>query len=50
LTSAMRSLAGQPDFCASMGANSTQRISSYTPKEWSAGVARMVQAAGGTHV
>jgi 1,2-diacylglycerol 3-alpha-glucosyltransferase len=50
LTSAMRSLADQPDLRASMGANSMQRISVYSPKEWSAGVARMVQAAGDTRV
>jgi 1,2-diacylglycerol 3-alpha-glucosyltransferase len=50
LTSAMRSLADQPDLRASMGANSMQRISVYSPKKWSAGVARMVQAAGDTRV
>jgi glycosyltransferase involved in cell wall biosynthesis len=48
LTSAMRSLADQPDLRAAMGANSMQHISGYSPQEWSAGVARMVQAAGGT--
>jgi glycosyltransferase involved in cell wall biosynthesis len=50
LTSAMRSLADQPDLRASMGANSMGRISAYSPKEWSAGVVRMVQAAGDTRV
>jgi len=48
LTAAMRSLACQPDLRARMSANSMQHISQYSPKEWSAGVARMVQAAGGT--
>jgi 1,2-diacylglycerol 3-alpha-glucosyltransferase len=50
LTSAMRSLADQPDLRASMGANSMEHISRYSPAEWSIGVARMVQAAGGTRV
>jgi 1,2-diacylglycerol 3-alpha-glucosyltransferase len=50
LTSAMRSLADRPDLRATMGANSMQHISRYSPTEWSAGVARMVQAAGGTCV
>jgi len=50
LTSAMRSLADQPDLRASMGANSMGRISAYSPKEWSAGVVRMVQAAGDARV
>ncbi len=47
LTSAMRRLADQPDLRARMGANSMQHIAHYSPREWSAGVARMVQAAGG---
>lgn len=47
LTSAMRSLADRPDLWAAMGANSMQHIIHYSPKEWSAGVARMVQAVGG---
>jgi glycosyltransferase involved in cell wall biosynthesis len=50
LTSAMRSLADQPNVRLSMGANSMQRISGYSPKDWSAGVARLVQAAGDTRV
>jgi glycosyltransferase involved in cell wall biosynthesis len=50
LTSAMRTLADPPDLRATMGANSMQHISSYSPEAWSAGVARMVQAAGGTRV
>ena len=48
LTSAMRSLADQPDLCATMGANSAQHISHYSPKEWSRGIAQMVEAMGGT--
>jgi 1,2-diacylglycerol 3-alpha-glucosyltransferase len=44
LTLAMRSLADQPDLRATMGANSAQHISHYSPKEWSSGIARMVQA------
>jgi glycosyltransferase involved in cell wall biosynthesis len=48
LTLAMRSLAEQPDLRATMGANSAQHISHYSPKEWSFGIARMVQAQAGT--
>jgi glycosyltransferase involved in cell wall biosynthesis len=47
LTSAMRTLADQPELRTTMGANSMQHIAHYSPKEWSAGVARMVQAVGG---
>jgi glycosyltransferase involved in cell wall biosynthesis len=47
LTAAMRRLADQPEIRATMGANSMQHISHYSPKEWSDGVARMVQAVGG---
>jgi glycosyltransferase involved in cell wall biosynthesis len=47
LTSAMRSLASQPDLRATMGSNSAQLITRYSPKEWSIRVARMVAAAGG---
>jgi len=47
LASAMRSLADQPDLRAKMGVNSMQHIFHYSPKEWSAGVARMVEAVGG---
>jgi glycosyltransferase involved in cell wall biosynthesis len=48
LASAMQRLASQPDLCSTMGANSLQRIDSYSPKEWAAGVERMVESAGGT--
>ena len=48
LASAMRRLADQPDLCATMGANSAQHISRYSPKEWSVGIAKMVEAMGGT--
>ncbi len=50
LTSAMRTLAIQPDLRATMGANSMLQIASYSPKAWAAGVARMAQAAGGMGV
>jgi len=46
LTSAMRRLADQPDLCARMGANSEQHISHYSPREWSKGIVRMVEATG----
>jgi len=32
--------------CATMGANSIQQISHYSPREWSNHIARMVEAAG----
>jgi len=48
LTSAMRSLANQADLRAAMGANSAQHISHYSPREWSRGIARIVQATGAT--
>jgi glycosyltransferase involved in cell wall biosynthesis len=44
LTLAMRSLAGQPELCIEMGANSAQHILQYSPEEWSRGIARMVAA------
>jgi glycosyltransferase involved in cell wall biosynthesis len=46
LALAMRSLADQPNLCARMGTNSVQHISHYSPKEWSRGIVRMVEAAG----
>jgi glycosyltransferase involved in cell wall biosynthesis len=48
LMSAMQSLAHQPHLRATMGANSVQHISHYSPIEWSRGIARMVEAKGGT--
>ena len=48
LTSAMRCLADHPDLCATMGANSAQRVLHYSPKEWSRGAAQIVEAIGGT--
>ena len=48
LASAMGSLANQPVLCATMGANSWKRITSYSAVEWSRGIARMVSAAGGS--
>lgn len=47
LTSAMRSLADQPELRTTMGANSLQHIAHYAPQEWSAAVARMMLAVGG---
>jgi len=48
LTAAMRSLAHQPGLRATMGANSLQHISHYSPGEWSRGIVRMVEATGAT--
>ena len=47
LTVAMRSLADQPDLCATMGANGAQHIARYSPSEWSRGIARMVEGKAG---
>jgi 1,2-diacylglycerol 3-alpha-glucosyltransferase len=49
LALAMRSIANQPDLRATMSANSVQHISRYSPKEWSLGIVRMVEATGGMH-
>jgi glycosyltransferase involved in cell wall biosynthesis len=46
LTSAMRSIASQPELRAAMGVNSSQLILQYSPREWSKGIARMVAANG----
>ena len=47
LTAAMRELADQPELCATMGANSAQHILNYSPKEWSRGIAQLVDAKAG---
>lgn len=47
LTVAMRYLADQPELRATMGANSAQHILHYSPKEWSGGIARLVEAKAG---
>ncbi len=39
---AMKEIAGQSSLRANMGANSAQRISGYSPAEWSMGIAAMV--------
>lgn len=49
LTSAMRSLVNQPELRATMGANSLQLISRYSPNDWSAGIARMVEVTQTKH-
>jgi glycosyltransferase involved in cell wall biosynthesis len=49
LTSAMRSLAVQPDLCATMGAHSAQHIAQFSPKTWSVAIAAMVTATLGNH-
>jgi 1,2-diacylglycerol 3-alpha-glucosyltransferase len=48
LTSAMRTLAEQPELCATMGANSALHISKFSPEEWSRGIVKMVEEMGGT--
>jgi glycosyltransferase involved in cell wall biosynthesis len=46
LASAMRSFATKPDLCVIMGNHSRKRILDYSPKEWSAGVVRMMESVG----
>lgn len=48
LTRAMRSLANQPELRGILGTNSRKRISDYSPQVWCEGVARMMEAAGGS--
>jgi glycosyltransferase involved in cell wall biosynthesis len=48
LNCAMRSLANQPELCGMLGANSRKRISDYSPQGWCEGIARMMEAAGGS--
>ena len=45
LTSAMESLALRPDVCATMGANSLDRIANYSPEKWSEGIVGMLRSA-----
>ena len=47
LSSAMQSLASQPDLLASMGAHSREHIRQYSPEDWSAGLARALESAAG---
>jgi glycosyltransferase involved in cell wall biosynthesis len=47
LTLAMQNLADQPELCATMGANSAQHILHYSPRDWSRGIARLVEAKAG---
>jgi len=46
LMAAMQTIAGNATLSTSMGANSAQLISSYSPAEWSCGISRMVDAVG----
>jgi glycosyltransferase involved in cell wall biosynthesis len=46
LALAMQTLAVQRDLCASMGANSAQHISHYSPKEWSHGISQITAKVG----
>lgn len=49
LTLAMQGIVNQPDLRATMGANSSKRISQYSPRAWASGIARMVEASGAMH-
>jgi len=49
LTSAMATLASQPDLCVTMGSHSLRHISHYSPKEWSISIAQALQATVGAH-
>jgi len=46
LALAMQTLAARPDLCATMGANSAQHISHYSPKEWSHGISQITAKVG----
>jgi len=46
LSTAMESLAGNSELCTSMGANSAQLISRYSPDRWALGMARAVELTG----
>ncbi len=46
LASAMRKFFNNRDLCARMGIRSLKRVADYSPGAWSAGIARMVKAAG----
>jgi len=46
LTSAIRSLALQPDLCATMGAHAALHIARYSPKAWSVAIAGVVTTLG----
>jgi len=49
LASVMEDLAHQPELCATFGSNSRERIAEYSPKHWSTGIVRAVEAAGVSH-
>jgi glycosyltransferase involved in cell wall biosynthesis len=46
LTGAMEKLASQPDLRTIMGANSSQRIAYYSPRNWSLGIAQAMEQTG----
>lgn len=46
LSTAMTRLAGENALCRRMGANSVQRISTYTPADWCSGVEQMMDSFG----
>ncbi len=49
LTTALESIAGHPELRVTMGANSMQHISNYSPAEWSMGIAQAIESVRGTH-
>jgi glycosyltransferase involved in cell wall biosynthesis len=49
LSAAMETLASQPGLCATMGGNSLQHISHFSPEAWSAGIELATGAMGGAH-
>jgi len=46
LSTAMESLAGNSQLCASMGANSAQLISRYSPAAWALGISQAIATSG----
>jgi glycosyltransferase involved in cell wall biosynthesis len=49
LAVAMENLGTHADLCVTMGANSMQHISHYSPDEWSTGIAHALENMRGTH-
>jgi len=46
LSTAMENLAGNSELCRSMGANSAQLISRFSPATWALGISRAIDALG----
>ncbi len=47
LAAAMENLGSHPEVCLKMGGNGLERIAQYSPAEWSMGIVRALESAGG---